>query len=332
MKFVKGLNETETTTLEELFRNHTDHRTRIRAHGILLSSKGFNIAKISKFYEVNRDTTSRWLDSWEREGLVGLFDDKRAGRPSKLSDEEQKKVFEYINEDPRTIKQAVAKIETEHKKSVSVKTVKRILKRGKMIWKRVRTSLKSKRDPEKFEAASKEIGLLSVREEQGEIDLFYFDEAGFSLTPKTFYAWQEMGGTIELPCARSKSLNVLAIFQKNGQFDSVVFNGSIGSEAVVSYFKDLADKLLKETWIIIDNSPIHTSNIFKKMLPVWLEKKLNFYFLPPYSPELNLIEIVWRFIKYKWLPISAYLNLASLEKYLGEVLSKVGISYNISFV
>lgn len=332
MKFVNPLNEAETTTLEELFRNHTDHRTRIRAHGILLSRKGFSIDKISKFYEVNRDTTSRWLDSWEREGLVGLFDDKKSGRPPKLNEEEQKKVFEYVNEEPRTIKQAVAKIEREHKKVISVKTVKRILKKGKMIWKRVRTSLRSKRDSEKFEVASKEIRLLSAREEQGEINLFYFDEAGFSLTPKTFYAWQEIGSSIELCCARSKSFNVLAIFQKNGEFDSVIFDGSIDSEAVVAYFNQLADKILKETWIVIDNSPIHTSNIFKKMIPVWLEKKLNFYFLPPYSPELNLIEIVWRFIKYKWLPISAYLNLTSLEKALSEVLSKVGISYNISFV
>ena len=83
MKFVKPLSEAETMTLEELFRNHGDHRTRIRAHGILLSSKGFIIADISKFYEVNRDSTSRWLDSWESEGLVGLFDDKRSGRPPK---------------------------------------------------------------------------------------------------------------------------------------------------------------------------------------------------------------------------------------------------------
>jgi hypothetical protein len=30
-------------------------------------------------------------------------------------------------------------------------------------------------------------------------------------------------------------------------------------------------------------------------------------YLPPYSPELNLIEILWRFMKYYWLPFSAYM-------------------------
>lgn len=33
---------------------------------------------------------------------------------------------------------------------------------------------------------------------------------------------------------------------------------------------------------------------------------LFIYYLPPYSPELNLIEILWSFIKYAWLPFNAY--------------------------
>jgi transposase len=332
MKFVAPLNEVEITTLEELFRNHKDFRTRMRGHGVLLSSKGFTIAEISKFYDVNRDSTSRWLSNWESEGIAGLFDDKKSGRPPKLNEAEQKRVVDYVKEEPRSIKQAVAKIEKEHNKIISVKTVRRILKKGRMIWKRVRTSLKSKRDPEKFAAAREEIRALTVRQERKEIDLYYSDEVGFNLTPKTFYAWQEIGGNIELPSARSKSFNVLAVFQKNGQFDSIVFDESIDTEMVISYFDQWADTLKKETWIIIDNSPIHTSSKFKKMIPVWKEKQLNFYFLPPYSPELNLIEIVWRFMKYKWLPLSAYLNLQTLEKSLTELLSSIGISYNITFV
>ncbi|MDR1180459.1 MAG: transposase, partial [Bacteroidales bacterium] len=36
------------------------------------------------------------------------------------------------------------------------------------------------------------------------------------------------------------------------------------------------------------------------------------FFLPPYSPELNKIEILWRFIKYKWLPFEPFLNFQNL--------------------
>ncbi|WP_368860940.1 transposase, partial [Desulforhabdus sp. TSK] len=42
------------------------------------------------------------------------------------------------------------------------------------------------------------------------------------------------------------------------------------------------------------------------------KKNLYIKFLPTYSPELNLIEILWRKIKYEWLSFSAYLSFSLL--------------------
>jgi transposase len=53
--------------------------------------------------------------------------------------------------------------------------------------------------------------------------------------------------------------------------------------------------------------------------------------LPPYSPELNLIEILWRFIKYKWLPFSAYLTFETLVEEVEKVLKNVGSEWFINF-
>ena len=39
-------------------------------------------------------------------------------------------------------------------------------------------------------------------------------------------------------------------------------------------------------------------------MPKWVKRGLIIKYLPPYSPELNLIEILWRFMKYDWLPFS----------------------------
>jgi transposase len=33
---------------------------------------------------------------------------------------------------------------------------------------------------------------------------------------------------------------------------------------------------------------------------------MRFYFLPPYSPELNRIEILWKKMKYEWLPFKSF--------------------------
>jgi transposase len=58
---------------------------------------------------------------------------------------------------------------------------------------------------------------------------------------------------------------------------------------------------------------------------------LYIYFLPPYSPELKIIEILWRFIKYKCLPFDAFLNFNNLKERLNEVLDSIEIKYDISF-
>ncbi|WP_195653196.1 transposase [Bacteroides cellulosilyticus] len=55
------------------------------------------------------------------------------------------------------------------------------------------------------------------------------------------------------------------------------------------------------------------------------------YFLPPYSPELNPIEILWRFIKYTWMPLDAFKNLNNLKERLTHILSHFGKEYDIKF-
>ncbi len=53
--------------------------------------------------------------------------------------------------------------------------------------------------------------------------------------------------------------------------------------------------------------------------------------LPTYCSELNLIEILWRFIKYHWLPFSAYLSLDNLRKELDNILKNFGSEFIINF-
>ena len=64
---------------------------------------------------------------------------------------------------------------------------------------------------------------------------------------------------------------------------------------------------------------------------MWKKKGLDLYFLPGYAPELNLIEILWRFIKYYWLPFSAYLNFCALVEAVEDILVNVGSKYKIAF-
>ena len=82
---------------------------------------------------------------------------------------------------------------------------------------------------------------------------------------------------------------------------------------------------------MIDNASVHTSHEFKGNIERWKQQNLTIIYIPPYSPELNLIEILWRKIKYEWMPFSAYESFKALKENLFHVLANVGKSYKIEF-
>lgn len=140
-----------------------------------------------------------------------------------------------------------------------------------------------------------------------------------------------MGQTIEIPAAKGKRLNVLGFFNTNNELVPFCTPGSVDTLLVIGCFDAFCQSLTKKTVVVIDNAPIHTAQAFEKKRPVWEQKGLFLYFLPGYSPELNLIEILWRFIKYYWLPFSAYLNFDTLVEAVEEILIHVGTKYKIEF-
>ncbi|MDP3010731.1 MAG: helix-turn-helix domain-containing protein, partial [Methylococcales bacterium] len=88
LKFVKTISEEIKEQLNQMYASHLNFRVRQRAHAILLSSKGYAIAKLQDIFEVDRDTISIWLDRFERQGIVGLEDMPRSGRTPIYTDEE----------------------------------------------------------------------------------------------------------------------------------------------------------------------------------------------------------------------------------------------------
>ncbi len=78
-------------------------------------------------------------------------------------------------------------------------SLKRLAKRARLRWKRVRKSLKSLRDPEAFDRCKRALEALQKQEANGKIALSYCDEAGFALDPTIPSAGQEAGEVIELP-------------------------------------------------------------------------------------------------------------------------------------
>lgn len=156
-KFVSALDADQELALHHLMDAAKSKRVRQRAHSILLSSNGTPIDEIAQIYQAHRDTVSSWLDRWQASGIAGLSDLPRSGGPRKLSEEEQKQAKELLQTYPNSPKRALAQLTEDTGKMISHSTLKRIAKRAGLSWKRVRKSLKSKRDEQTFEAAKSEI-------------------------------------------------------------------------------------------------------------------------------------------------------------------------------
>ena len=181
-KFVSKLSETHREELCQAMKTGNE-QTRRRAHAILLSARRYSVDQIADIYEVDRDTVSDWLDRWEDEGVEGLQDQEGRGRKPTLNEKEQRQAIKIVEKDPRSAKRSLSKIEEKTGKKISLDTLKRILKKGGKTWKRLRRSARDKRDEADFQAAKAELGRFQAMADAGEIDLYYGDEAGFTLDP-----------------------------------------------------------------------------------------------------------------------------------------------------
>ena len=192
-------------------------------------------------------------------------------------------------------------------------------------------SLKSKRNQDEFERKQQQIESLKELEDSGYIDLYFGDESHFGLTPNVPYAWQTKHNPILLPAAKGKFLNVVGLMNRKNDLFFEMNETTFNTNKIICFLDRFAAQIVKKTVVVLDYSPIHRSNKFKAKIKQWEEDDLLIYFLPPYSPELNLIEILWRRIKYNWLSFDAYLCFQNLKERLENVLQNIGLKYDIIF-
>jgi transposase len=183
-------------------------QVRQRAKGILLSYQGFSIPQLMKIFAVSRSTLYNGLTRWEQRGILGLYNQKGRGRKSKLNPEQKAQVIQWIKAEPKSLKKVAIKVHKEWGIEVNKETIKRIIKKFNMRWKRMKRRLSKLPHEWELEVKMPELLKLKEQDKNGEIDLRYFDESGFSLLPSIPYAWPEKGPTITLMSCQSKRLNV----------------------------------------------------------------------------------------------------------------------------
>jgi transposase len=189
---------------------------------------------------------------------------------------------------------------------------------------------KKKRDAERFKQAQRDIVELIQQAQTGVIELAYDDEAGFAPQPPNRSAWTKSGETHAVTAKRAKRLNVIGALLSSGQLMMAKLWQSVNGLWFFGFLMALIERIKKPMVVILDNASIHTA---KKLKPYWdllREKGMRFYFLPAYSPELNRIEILWKKIKYEWLPFKSFTPV-ELEIAIDKIGDGFGSEYQLTF-
>ncbi|CAE6877227.1 hypothetical protein R75465_08681 [Paraburkholderia aspalathi] len=84
------------------------------------------------------------------------------------------------------------------------------------------------------------------------------------------------------------------------------------------------------TVVVLDNASIH-HNIDQETIDRWfLDHHMVLFYLPPYSPELNLIEIVWKHVKYHWRRFVTWTK-ENIDAEIAKLLGGYGSEFEIRF-
>lgn len=166
---------------------------------------------------------------------------------------------------------------------------------------------------------------LEQAEDRGELTLHYFDESGFSQRSSLPYAWSPVGHPVCLPAfSHSRRLNVLGFLSRRAGFSYHATEGRITTDTVIAAFQQWLGNQPRSTpaVVILDNAAIHHSARFRHHCEQWQAQRVFVLFLPPYSPELNRIESLWRAVKYQALPLHAYQTFERLCREVRAVLDR----------
>ena len=73
MIFIREINPLSLKLLERIYRQSRHHQVRTRAHCLILALQGVKTEELSKILCVSYKTIYNWLNRWELEGMVGLY-------------------------------------------------------------------------------------------------------------------------------------------------------------------------------------------------------------------------------------------------------------------
>jgi transposase len=171
---------------------------------------------------------------------------------------------------------------------------------------------------------------LQVAVRDGRSRLFYFDEAGFLAGPPVQRSRSPRG----LPHAINSHCRRSIIGALDFGNNALIHTSQTGTIKALHVFEFIEALLQhgdgKPTVIVLDDASIRHS-IDQATLDRWfIEHKTLLFYLPPCSPAVNLIEIVWKHFEYHWRRFLTWTN-ETIDAELAELLNRYDTKFHVNF-
>ena len=262
---------------------------------LLLKSAGVAHPEIKQICGISSHTLRRYLRQYTSGGVEQLKRVKCKGSQSALWEHKTTIEGEFMKRPPATSLEAMATIERLTQIRRSPSQVREFMKRSGMKFRKV-ASLPAKVDV-KAQADFKDNELMPrLKEAKASMRaVFFVDAAHFVLAPFLGMLWSFTRVFIRAPCGRQR-FNVLgALNAVSHELITVTNTGYINSQSVCELLSKIAALGLKmPITLVMDNARYQRCALVQQ----WAKTlNIEILFLPAYSPNLNLIERLWKFVK-----------------------------------
>lgn len=165
----------------------------------------------------------------------------------------------------------------------------------------------------------------------GHIDLLYGDESQVSEEGYVPYGWQFSDEDIAIEVAKGRSINCFALISRQNEIIYCTTEQNITADFMIEQLEQLSMSIIKPTVIVLDNARIHTARKVKERIRCWQTRGLYIFYLPAYSPHLNIAERLWKELKSRWLKPADYFSAENLFYTVNLALAAVGKELFIKF-
>lgn len=307
------LTKHDITVLTEIHRTIDRKRDADKIKAIVLLGTGYEYAEVEKILLLDERTLRRYEDIFLSSNVEGLLEKNYKGKSRYLSIEQETELSKHISENLYGTAQEIRNyISKEYGITYTTEGLVKVLHRLGFSYKKAKL-VPAKADIEKQAAFIKQYKDLRNKIDAETETIYFVDGVHPTHNVMPQYGWIKKGEEKEIKSNSGRErINLHGAYSPLNNDVIVGDYETINAETTKAFFQDIelknTDK--KKIYIILDNAKYYHSGIVKE----YIEKsRIELIFLPSYSPNLNLIERLWKLFKKKVLYNKYYETLKDFQ-------------------